>query len=266
MRHCDPRLHDTLTAILRAGQIENAAVEARWIIEDAADELHAVTIAERRAKHEPLQYLLGAWEFYGLHIEVGEGVLIPRADTETLVDAAVSFLHHRNAPRVVDLCTGSGCIALAVRANLPSAEVTGIDISADALRYAEKNAAALFPDVRLCCGDVLSPETAAAFAGLDCITCNPPYLSEADMAVLQKEVTYEPALALFGGADGLDFYRSVTALWRHTLQSGGMLAYEVGIGQHEAVSEIMAENGFTGIRVIPDLNGTARVVTGMFSV
>lgn len=263
MKHFDPKLRDELCAILRAGQIEDAALEARWILEDAADELHAVSIAKRRAKHEPLQYLLGAWEFYGLRIEVGEGVLIPRADTETLVETAVSFLRQNPAPRVIDLCTGSGCAALAVRSCIGNAEVTGIDISEAALSYARRNGAALFPDVQFLCADVTAPETAAQFSEIDCILCNPPYLTAEDMANLQTEVTYEPALALSGGKDGLDFYRSITALWRDTLKKGGMLAYEAGISQHDAVADILRENGFADIRITPDYNGVMRVISGI---
>lgn len=263
MKQFDPALHGRLTAMLRAGNIEDAALEAKWIMEDAASEPAALEIAQRRAQHEPLQYLLGTWEFYGMTFCVGEGVLIPRADTETLVDAVLARVGDGSGQQIADLCTGSGCIALALAAHLPQTQFTGIDISEAALRYAEQNLALHgLRNVRLECADVLAAGTAERYRGLAAVVCNPPYLTAEDMAHLQAEVRHEPARALFGGADGLDFYRGIAASWRGTLQSGGLLAFEIGFTQGEAVSEILAENGFTDIEILRDLSGNPRAVLG----
>ncbi|MBR3268879.1 MAG: peptide chain release factor N(5)-glutamine methyltransferase [Oscillospiraceae bacterium] len=254
-------LLNEITRILCAGGIEDAPLEAKWILEDAADEAAARKIAERRAAHEPLQYLLGKWEFYGLPVYVGEGVLIPRADTETLVDAVLERKHRLpESPAAVDLCTGSGCIALALKRHLPDLMMTGIDKSKMALTFAERNAAENGLDVQWFCDDVTAPEL--TFDALDLIVCNPPYLTAGDMENLQTEVAFEPQEALYGGEDGLDFYRRITAVWRDSLRCGGMIAYEVGCTQAEAVSEILAENGFAQIEIIRDLNGNERVVLG----
>lgn len=263
MQRMEPALLRELAEMLRAGGIEDAELEAKWICEDMPDAEAARETARRRAKHEPLQYLLGAWEFYGLRIEVGQGVLIPRADTETLVEAALDRLKQTASPRIMDLCTGSGCIALALKSQMPDADVTGIEKSAEAMKFAEKNRSALGLDITLVPGDVLQAETAAAFTGLDCIVSNPPYLTADDMAHLQQEVTYEPASALDGGADGLHFYREITRLWRDALKPGGLLAFEIGCTQGADAAEILRQNDFEQIAVLRDLNGNDRVVQGI---
>ena len=262
MNRVEPALLHELTGMLQAGGISDAALEAKWICEDMPDAAAARETARRRAKHEPLQYLLGSWEFYGLRIAVGQGVLIPRADTETLVEAALDRLKQTASPRIADLCTGSGCIALALKSQRPDADVTGIEKSADAMKFAEKNRTALSLDIRLLSGDVLQAETAASFTELDCIVSNPPYLTAGDMAHLQQEVTFEPAAALDGGADGLHFYRGITRLWRDSLKPGGLLAFEIGFTQGAAAAEIMRQNGYEHVEVLRDLNGNDRVVLG----
>ncbi len=258
----DPALLRELTEILQTGGIENAAMEAKWILEDMPDAQSARDVANRRAEHYPLQYLLGGWEFYGLYFHVGEGVLIPRADTETLVDAVLQHGHLPKKATLVDLCTGSGCIALALQSLLEEDTVYGIEKSEAAFAYAQKNAAyhKLAVDFRL--ADVLDAQTAAAFTDVDVIVSNPPYLTAADMQQLQKEVSYEPKMALAGGEDGLYFYREITALWKTSLKAGGMLAFEVGIHQAEAVREILRNNNFVNIGTMPDLCGIERVVYG----
>lgn len=256
------RFSAELAETLRAGGIDDPELEAQWILQDARDEAHAKEIAQRRANHEPLQYLLGKWEFYGLEMLVGAGVLIPRADTETLVETVLCRLRNKPSPAVADLCTGSGCIALALKSQRPDADVTGIEKHADAMKYADANAERLKLDVHFSAGDVLDAETAARFHGLDCIVCNPPYLTAADMASLQTEVTYEPETALAGGEDGLDFYRAITAVWKGSLGADGLLAYEVGVHQADAVAAILRENGFADVETVRDLNGIERVVLG----
>lgn len=255
-------LHETLTQILQAGGIPDAPLEAQWILEDAKSEADAWQIARKRANHEPLQYLLGKWEFYGLPLFVGKGVLIPRADTETLVDAILQRTSKQDALQIIDLCTGSGCIALALKKHLPRATVCGVDLSTQALAYAEKNARLHDLDIALKQADVCSQTIADAFENVDVIVSNPPYLTAKDMQELQTEVTYEPALALAGGEDGLDFYRAITKIWRDSLKPDGMLAFEVGIRQAESVQEILEDAGFSDVTIIPDLCGVPRVVLG----
>ena len=263
MNHFDPALLRELIALLQSGQIEDAELEAKWILEDAGSAAQARDIAQHRAKHEPLQYLLGKWEFYGLTVFVGKGVLIPRADTETLVDAVLSRVGDQAGQRIADLCTGSGCIALALAAHMPQTAFTGADISEDALFYARKNKAYhRAQKVEFVCADVLSAAFAAQHSGLTAIVCNPPYLTAEDMQHLQAEVQYEPETALYGDTDGLHFYRTITRLWRAALRKGGLLAFEIGCTQGKAVAGILAENGFTGIETLRDLNGNDRVVLG----
>lgn len=263
MKQFDPALLRELTGILQAGGIADAALEAKWILEDAPSADAARQIAKRRAKHEPLQYLLGEWEFYGLPFCVGEGVLIPRADTETIVDAALSRIPDRSGQQILDLCTGSGCIALTLAEHLPQSTVIGLEKSPEALRYAVKNQEMLrIKNAQMLEKDVLLPETAAAYHGLAAIVSNPPYLTAEDMQHLQEEVTYEPAAALDGGADGLHFYREITRLWRDALCEGGLLAYEVGVHQAKDVAAILSQNGFGCIECICDLGGIERVVLG----
>lgn len=212
----------------------------------------------RRINGEPLQYILGEWTFYGRPFSVGEGVLIPRADTETLVDAALSFAGRSEALRIADLCSGSGCVAVTLAKELPNAAVDAFEKSDAAFSYLERNIARHGASVNPYLFDVCE-----ASEGLyDIIVSNPPYLSGEDMAHLQREVSFEPPMALAGGADGLDFYRTITARWKRNLKEGGALLYEVGAGQAQDVSAILAENGFTEICTATDLCGIIRVVSG----
>ncbi|MCQ2417876.1 MAG: peptide chain release factor N(5)-glutamine methyltransferase [Oscillospiraceae bacterium] len=257
-----PQLYEKLVSILQGGEIPDAELEAKWITEDAETAEQALEIAERRARHEPLQYLLGAWEFYGMKMFVGSGVLIPRADTETMVDAICSRFPESAPLRIADLCTGSGCIALALKAHFPNAEVIGIDRSNAALAYAKRNAAYHHLPVQMIEADVCAAETPRQQGRFDLIVSNPPYLTANDMLHLQQEVQYEPAMALDGGEDGLDFYRSITKNWVPSLKQNGMLCFEIGIFQAEDVTGIMAENGLAELEQIADLNGITRVICG----
>ena len=261
MKIPEPALLREIIAVLSAGGVEDAELEAKWILEDADSPEQARQIAQHRAKHEPLQYLLGKWEFYGLTMFVGAGVLIPRADTETLVDAVLFRVKDCSGQVIADLCTGSGCIALALAAHMHDTRFAGIDFSAKALEYAEKNLAYhQLSNVRFDCADVLDETAAAQYQNLAAIVCNPPYLTAEDMRNLQAEVCYEPETALYGESDGLHFYREITRIWKHTLCTGGLLAYEVGIGQADDVAAILSQNGFAEVEKIRDLNGVERVI------
>jgi len=260
----EPALLRELSQMLRAGGIEDAELEAKWICEDAADAAQAREIAARRAAHEPLQYLLGKWEFYGLPVSVGRGVLIPRADTETLVEAVLQRVPDKKEQRLADLCTGSGCIALALAVHLPQSRIIALEKSPDALRYAVQNTAENGLTDRVCVAeaDVLDPAEAVKYRGLTAIVSNPPYLTGEEMLHLQREVQFEPETALRGGADGLRFYRGIAALWRESLMPGGLIAFEIGYRQAAAVAGILHENGYVQIETVRDLSGNERVVLG----
>lgn len=215
----------------------------------------------RRNSGEPLQYILGEWEFYGLPFYVGEGVLIPRQDTETIVETALRFLKKRSGDILAaDLCAGSGCIGITL-AKCAGVPVKLLELSEQALGYLRKNielnqAAGLCEAVQ---ADVLLKQTAESLPQLDLIVTNPPYLTAQDMRELQTEVTHEPETALYGGEDGLDYYRRMVPLWGAKLKSGGMLAAEIGMGQENDVMRIFEENGLhAGSQ--KDLRGVIRVI------
>ena len=219
--------------------------------------------AVMRAKGEPLQYIIGDWDFYGFTFKVGRGVLIPRQETEVLVEKVLPFLNERSV--VIDLCSGSGCIPIAV-AKKSKADCYGVEISKDAISYFEENLKLNSAEskVRIVEGDVLDPtqETLDLLPKqADLITANPPYLTAEEMENLQKEVRREPELALFGGKDGLDFYRIIFEKWKSLLKPKGIFAVEVGDGQGESVREIMTEAGFEA-QVFMDYCGIPRVVLG----
>ena len=219
---------------------------------------------QRRNSGEPLQYILGEWEFYGLPFYVGEGVLIPRQDTETLVETAARFLRERpGVSEAADLCAGSGCVGITL-AKLTGVPVKLLELSEQALGYLRRNIA-LNGAEELCeamHADVLSDDTAEKMPQLDLFVTNPPYLTAQDMRELQPEVTHEPETALFGGDDGLDYYRRMVPLWGAKLNPGGMLAAEIGMGQHGDVTRIFEENGLrAGFE--KDLCGVIRVIYGI---
>lgn len=230
-------------------------------IEEAAAE-KAVEAAKRRIKGEPLQYIIGEWDFYGLTFKVGEGVLIPRPETELLVEKALEEIGENSL--VIDLCSGSGCIPIAISKN-SSAKCCGVELSEKALDYFRRNIllhnaeSAVAPIL----GDVLVPEKIIGALPEKChiITANPPYLTAAEMETLQAEVRHEPELALYGGRDGLDFYRGIFVKWKDRLCSGGDFIVETGDGQAEAVGELMEKEGFS-CGIIKDYNNIGRIVYG----
>ena len=229
----------------------------------AADAAKIRRMIHRRAQGEPLQYLLGSWDFFGYMFRIGEGVLIPRSDTETLVEQALDICTENGmkSPEIADLCSGSGCIAITLKMELPDAEIHAVELSDKALKYLEYNKNQYSADITVHCADVLNPETAARFRNLDMIVSNPPYLTESDMEELQKEVRCEPEMALYGGYDGLDFYRTMCPVWRESLREGGFILFEFGMGQHEAVSEILKNNGYENIQLRRDAAGIIRTVS-----
>lgn len=257
---------------------EDAAFDAKCLLEDfgglarghAPDdtlltEEQATVLARalnERADGRPLQYILGEWEFLTLTLSVGEGVLIPRADSECLCEEAARLLKDTKAPRVLDLCAGSGCIGLGLASLCPTAQVTAVELSDAALRFLRQNVAR-YPQyaVTVTQADVL--RDADAFDGeYDAILSNPPYIPTADLAGLMREVRREPTMALDGDADGLLFYRAIAERWVPKLANGGACAVEVGIGQATDVAALFTAAGLSDIRITRDLGGVERVVSG----
>lgn len=217
-------------------------------------------IVTRRKSGEPLQYILGEWEFYGLGFKVTPAVLIPRADTEVLVDTALKLIDGIKAPRVLDLCSGTGCVALAIKSVRTDAEVSALELYPEAFEVLKENIARHGGDVTPINSDAMRERTAADLVGFDLITANPPYLTAEDMENLQREVRSEPATALYGGNDGLDFYRELSRIWKNSLKDGGHIAYEIGWTQAEDVAEILSANGYRDIEVKTDIESRPRVV------
>lgn len=222
---------------------------------------------ERLLKGEPLAYVLGEWEFYGLPLYVNENVLIPRDDTVAVAQLAINqAIFLPSDPRVLDLCTGSGCIGLAVASRIKDARVTLADISKDALAVAKKNIARHKMTGRVSCMQVDAMKPAPAFLGkFDMIVSNPPYITTAEMPELQDSVKlFEPHLALWGGADGLDFYRSIAVNFSAALKPGGFLCLEFGEDQGDDICRILEENGYTILERSRDYNDTERAVLAQY--
>ncbi len=222
-------------------------------------------LLDRRIAGEPVAYLIGEWEFYGLTLDICRDVLIPRPDTETLVERGILFVRDLlEGTRVMDLCAGSGCVGLAIADNCPNTSVVLGEWSEDALRVCRQNIRRcdLSGQVQAAQVDALEPPP-RMLRDFDLILCNPPYIPTLDIGRLDVSVRdYEPHLALDGGEDGLKFYRSVAKKWKCALKSGGKLIFEVGFDQAPAVEYIMAEQGFQDIQTTMDPGLHWRVVEG----
>ena len=262
---------------LTASGCPDPRIDARWMVEDTlgmsrtelkfesdravpAEALARLeAMLARRCAGEPVQYILGSADFMGLKFQVSSGVLIPRQDTETLVEAALIALQGAgDDPRLLDLCTGSGCIGLSLASLVPRARVTLCDASREALEIAKQNMHDLGVKVDIRHGDLFDAVGRAKF---DLIASNPPYIPRGELSELQKEVQYEPRLALDGGPDGLDFYRRIASEAGSHLNPGGSVYLEVGIGQAPAVLELLkASLPCLEAGTIKDLNGIERVV------
>lgn len=238
-----------------------------WVIAHLDEELVPEQIQKfeswivRRVRHEPIQHITGEVEFYGLPLRVTRDVLIPRPETEHLVEAVIEMTRASEAARMVDVGTGSGAIAVALAHALRSERVTAIDLSAEALVVARENAARSGVKVRFLQGDLLEPVANETF---DLVVSNPPYVPESDRSSLAVEVReYEPGMALFAGGDGLDIYRRLIPQAFRVLVPGGHVLLEIGFGQAEAVRALLEQNGFFNVRVLDDLQGIPRVVDAM---
>ena len=252
------------------------AIDARWIAEDLLgltptalrfEGQNALSVQQqaelnafhqRRCAGEPVQYIMKKADFMGLRFYVDQRVLIPRQDTETLVESAIIALQGSETPRVLDLCTGSGCIGLSIATLVSGAQVTLADISADALDVAKKNARALSCEVTFRHGDLFRAVGKEKF---DLIASNPPYIPTEEVLQLQAEVRHEPVLALDGGADGLDFYRRIAEEASAHLNPGGSIYLEVGMGEAADVLALLQNNiDCAASGIINDLCGVERIV------
>lgn len=217
-------------------------------------------LIEKRISGIPVSYITNNMQFMGLDFFVNEDVLIPRLDTEILVEKAVNWLKSKKDLKIFDICTGSGCIAISVN-KLSGQKVTGIDISEKALEVAKINKEKLSADVTFVKDDILNPKT--DFKGADLILSNPPYIKTSVIETLDESVkNKEPRLALDGGEDGLIFYRKITSLAKENLNIGGALIFEIGFDQGDDLKQILKENGFCNIEIIKDYNGNDRVAFG----
>lgn len=293
---------------LRDAGIESAAFEARQLSSVCKSEAEALDAVKRRCAGEPLQYILGEWEFYGLPFAVGKGVLIPRPDTEILVDTALKEIKRRKSAagltvnrcisagtegcakkkiRLLDLCSGSGAIAVAISKNDDDTEVTAVEKSDEAFSWLIRNVELNRASVRCVKGDIFDDSLLTAAADdkpgrkrnlgscpcpesvdneqFDIILSNPPYIASSVIPTLQREVGFEPREALDGGSDGLVFYERIARFWAGRLSRGGMLAVEIGYDQSAAVTDIFYGAGLVDITCIKDYSGNPRVISGRTS-
>lgn len=267
---------------LREAGVEEASLEARELVSFGSGKsreelmrdgsLYASPEIEQRVKElmirhldgEPVAYLIGEWEFYGLSLDISPDVLIPRSDTEVLAEQAIAYLQGLGECRVLDLCAGSGCIGLAVADQVPASRVVLGEYSEQALKICRQNIRRNALNSRVVPVQMNALEKPERNYGeFQCIISNPPYIPRGDIAGLDKSVReYEPLMALDGGEDGLDFYRAIAEQWRDNLTPGGRLYFEVGIGQADDVFRIMQAQGFGDIQVVKDHHEIPRVVFG----
>jgi release factor glutamine methyltransferase len=258
--HAERARRDTETLLLHLVGKNRA-----WLMAHLDDDFAGCTaigfagLLDRRLRGEPIQYITGETEFFGLPFKVTPDVLIPRPETEHLVEKAIELANLHPVPRIVDVCTGSGAIAIALARTVPSASITATDLSHAALTIAHENAQynSLEPRIRFFQGDLLEPVIGERF---DLVVANPPYVPTIERESMSVEVRdHEPALSLFAGVDGLDIYRRLISAAPEVLVCGGFIVLEIGYGQARAVEELLTAAGFTRIEFVPDLQGIPRV-------
>ena len=223
-------------------------------------EINLQVIMKQRLNRYPLQYILGKWDFYGRPYKVGPGVLIPRPDTETVIEVCLDIIDKEKPSDVLDLCAGTGCIGITIACKRKNSNVTLVEKYEEAARYIKENIKNADGNAYVLIGDVF--ESIGADKKYDLIVSNPPYINEKDMGNLQPEVKFEPPTALYGGEDGLMFYRAIASNYRDSLKSGGSLVFEIGYDQGEAVKDILLALGFKNVKIKKDYSENDRVVFG----
>lgn len=223
-------------------------------------EINLQVIMKQRLNRYPLQYILGKWDFYGRPYKVGPGVLIPRPDTEAVIEVCLDIIDKEKPSDVLDLCAGTGCIGITIACERKNSNVTLVEKYEEAARYIKENIKNADGNANVLMGDVF--ESIGADKKYDLIVSNPPYINEKDMGNLQPEVEFEPPTALYGGEDGLMFYRAIASNYRDSLKSGGSLVFEIGYDQGEAVKDILLALGFKNVKIKKDYSENDRVVFG----
>lgn len=263
--------------ILKNAGVDNYRNEARWIFEAVfecgneyllfnssaeADSVKAATYFDKikeRSDGIPVQYVIGSWDFYGESYAVGKGVLIPRPETELLVDFALDYLENKANAVVYDLCSGSGCIGISIARNRPDAEIILVEKSSDALGYLNRNVKdSECKNIRVINGDVLLGYDSFDLPKPDLVLSNPPYIESDDIKKLQSEVLHEPLMALDGGADGMVFYNAISEKW---INECSAVAVECGEGQADSIVKLFSKK-FADVYSVKDFNGIERVVVG----
>lgn len=265
---------------LQKAGIEDPAFDALCLIEKVFDYNHAMLIAKgdavatdeqencfnelvnRRADFEPLQYILGSWNFMGYDFYVGKGVLIPREDTSEVVSLCLEQAKNYENPKILDLCAGSGAISIVLAKEIPNADVTAVELSDEAFPYLQKNIEHNNAKVNAVKGDIFKCLVDFEDGSFDIIVSNPPYIIRDEIKTLQKEVQLEPSMALDGGVDGYDFYRFIVKNWTCKLKPNGALAFELGEGQIETVKKLMEIENYRNFKEKIDLGDIQRAIIG----
>lgn len=272
--------YNTSKKRLEAAGVEDFIFEAREIIKHITglsaaqiltsynrklsqfQENNLIAILHQREVRYPLQYIFTKWGFYGREFFVGPGVLVPRADTETVIEASTEYLKDKESPKILDLCAGSGCIGITLAKEIENSKVLLVEKFQEALSYTNKNIEYnKAENATAIMGDIF--EGAGADGEYDLIVSNPPYIPEEEMSIISPETKYEPETALLARDGGMEFYKAITEKYYDSIKSGGMICFEVGFNQSERVVEILKNAGFTNITVKKDLNEINRVVSGI---
>lgn len=279
-----PALSNALKSILTKAGVDNPDGDAAEIIravtgfsridlltrsDEALDDTitqKAIDLARRRAGGEPIQYVIGSWSFMGRDYLVGEGVLIPRDDTEVVTRAAIDWIKPLPHPAIVDLCAGSGIIGVTLKKERPDATVYAVEKSDVAYDYLCRNTALNHADITTIHADLRDCADQFDDESLDLIVSNPPYIRSDEIATLQSEVQYEPRLALDGGKDGYIFYELILRLWTKKLKKGGCIAFEIGEGQFDTIAGMLRDHGYTDIKGYLDLGGIKRAITAVLQI
>lgn len=262
---------------LQAAGIEDYVFEAKQIIKHITglsatqiltqynnklslfQENNLTALLRQREIRYPLQYIFGEWDFYGRPFYVGPGVLVPRADTETLIEAALEFLKEKQNPEILDLCAGSGCIGITLAKEMESSNVLMVEKFDEAIRYAKRNIDRnSVSNAEIQKGDIF--ESAFSDRKFDIIVSNPPYIPQNEMEEISPETKFEPETALLAEENGMQFYKAIINNYKDSLKEGGAIAFEVGINQSKRVAKLLEAAGFKNITVKKDLNSIERVV------